>query len=167
MTNESPPETRPDALPVTRLSVRPEWIDHNGHMNVAFFVLAFDEATDAIYEDWGLGLDYPKVSRCSVFTLGMNVDYRAELFSGDAIEISTQLVDMDSKRLHYYHRMYKGGTGEYCAGNECLVMNVDLTTRRSTEFAAPLRSKLEAVHRRHAEHGKPPGFGRTLEIRRR
>ncbi len=30
--------------------VKPEWIDHNGHMNVAFFVLAFDEATDAAYK---------------------------------------------------------------------------------------------------------------------
>jgi len=167
MTDESLPENRSGALPVTRLSVKPEWIDHNGHMNVAFFVLAFDEATDAIYEGWGIGLDYPQVSGCSVFTLGMNVDYRAELFSGDAIDISTQLVDMDAKRLHYYHRVYKAGTGEHCASNECLVMNVDLATRRSAEFAPPLREKLEAVHRRHAELGEPPGFGRTLEIRRR
>ena len=37
-------------LPQTTLTVRPEWIDHNGHMNVAYYVLAFDESTDAVYE---------------------------------------------------------------------------------------------------------------------
>ena len=46
-------------LPQTHLTVKPEWIDHNGHMNVAFYVLAFDQATDQVYEPWGLGLDYP------------------------------------------------------------------------------------------------------------
>lgn len=54
--------------------VKPEWIDHNGHMNVAFFVLAFDEATDDVYEHWGIGMDYPDTSGCSVFTLGINGD---------------------------------------------------------------------------------------------
>ena len=29
-------------LPRTTLTVLPEWIDHNGHMNVAYYVLAFD-----------------------------------------------------------------------------------------------------------------------------
>ena len=54
-------------------------------MNVAYFVVAFDEATDAVYEAWGLGLDYPAASGCSAFTLGMNVDYCMELIEGDPI----------------------------------------------------------------------------------
>ena len=65
-------------------------IDHNGHMHVAYFVLAFDEATDAVYEEWGIGPEYPERSGCSVFTLGMNVDYFAEVFEGDPIRIDTQ-----------------------------------------------------------------------------
>ena len=90
-------------------TVKPEWIDHNGHMNVAFFVLAFDEATDAAYEHWGIGMDYPEASGCSVFTLGINVDYLGELFEGDAIVIETELVDYDAKRIHYFHRMRYAG----------------------------------------------------------
>ena len=89
--------------------VKPEWIDHNGHMNVAFFVLAFDEATDDVYERWGIGMDYPDTSGCSVFTLGINVDYLGELFEGDAIRIETTLVDYDAKRIHYFHRMNRSG----------------------------------------------------------
>ena len=45
-----------DGLFETKMTVLPEWIDHNGHMNVAFYVLAFDVATDTVYEDCYLRL---------------------------------------------------------------------------------------------------------------
>lgn len=143
--------------------VKPEWIDHNGHMNVAFFVLAFDEATDDVYEHWGIGMDYPDTSGCSVFTLGINVDYLGELFEGDAIRIETTLVDYDAKRIHYFHRMIDLGSGKLVATNECLCMNVDLTARKSAPFPAEVAEKLAP----YASGAEPPkGFGRTLRIRR-
>lgn len=149
--------------PAYRTVVSPEWIDHNGHMNVAFFVVAFDEATDAIYETWGLGLDYPEASGCSVFTLGMNVDYLGELFEGDPIRIETRLVDHDSKRIHYFHQMYHDDTGKLVATNECLCMNVGLTERKSQPFPDAVMKLLEAAS---SEAELPEGIGRTLGIRR-
>ncbi len=144
-------------------SIKPEWIDHNGHMNVAFFVLAFDEATDAAYEHWGIGMDYPDTSGCSVFTLGMNVDYLGELFEGDAIRVETTLVDHDAKRIHYFHRMIDAGSGKLVATNECLCMNVDLKSRKAAPFEDSVTEKLA----RFASDAEPPdGFGRTLRIRR-
>lgn len=143
--------------------VKPEWIDHNGHMNVAFFVLAFDEATDDVYEHWGIGMDYPDTSGCSVFTLGINVDYLGELFEGDEIRIETTLVDYDAKRIHYFHRMIDTGSDKLVATNECLCMNVDLTARKSAPFPEEVAEKLAP----YAGGAEPPkGFGRTLRIRR-
>ncbi len=143
--------------------IKPEWIDHNGHMNVAFFVLAFDEATDAAYEHWGIGMDYPDTSGCSVFTLGINVDYLGELFVGDAIRVETTLVDHDAKRIHYFHRMIDSDSGKLVATNECLCMNVDLTSRRSAPFPDDVAEKLAP----YASDAEPPkGFGRSLRIRR-
>ena len=143
--------------------VKPEWIDHNGHMNVAFFVLAFDEATDDVYERWGIGMDYPDTSGCSVFTLGINVDYLGELFEGDAIRIETTLVDYDAKRIHYFHRMIDIGKDKLVATNECLCMNVDLTARKSAPVPDDVIEKLALF----AGDAEPPrGFGRTLRIRR-
>ncbi len=143
-------------------TVKPEWIDHNGHMNVAYYVVAFDEATDEVYEHWGLGLDYPEDSGCSVFTLGMNVDYLGELFDGDPLRIETRLVDHDHKRIHYFHSMYHDGTGALAARNECLCMNVDLATRRSRDFPQSVLQKLAAA----LDREEPEGFGRRLRIRR-
>ena len=143
-------------------SVEPTWIDHNGHMNVAYFVLAFDEATDAVYEHWGVGLDYPEISGCSVFTLGMNVDYASELFAGDSIRVVTTLVDYDQKRIHYVHEMFNEQTSEFAASNECLCMNVALESRKSTPFSEYVLERLETSVDRDA---KLRQFGRTLAIR--
>ena len=143
--------------------VKPEWIDHNGHMNVGYFVVAFDEATDAVYETWGIGEDYPDESGCSVFTLGVNVDYLAELFEGDPIVIETRLLDHDAKRIHYVHTMQHAESGALAAVNECLCMNVSLAERRSAVFPDDVRAKLDAAH----WHGEwPEQVGRALGIRR-
>ena len=154
-------------LPTKNLTVLPEWIDHNGHMNVAFYVLAFDVVTDAVYETWGLGYDYPERENMSIFTLGMNVDYRHEVFEGDPLRVTTQLVDMDAKRIHYFHTMYHGESGALVATNECLCMNVDLETRRSTPFPPSVMNVLQPVFDSHSQIGQPEGFGRTLQIRRK
>ena len=76
-----------------RDEIKSEWIDNHRHLNVAFFVLAFDFAADAIYEEWRIDSAYQ--SGCSVFTLGMNVDQLKELSSGGNVEIGTQLLDWD------------------------------------------------------------------------
>jgi len=150
----------------TLLTVKPEWIDHNGHLNLGYFIIAFDEATDIVYEQWGLGLDYPDVSGCSVFTLGMNADYLGELFESEPIRITTQLVDFDSKRIHYFHQMYHGETGKLVARNECLCMNVKLDSRKSAPFPESVEAMLSTVHAAHSVVGIPEGFGRSLQIRR-
>ena len=143
--------------------VKPEWIDHNGHMNVGYFVVAFDEATDAVYETWGIGADYPEESGCSVFTLGVNVDYLAELFEGDPIVIETRLLDHDAKRIHYVHTMRHADSGVLAAVNECLCMNGELASRRSHPFPEPVMNTLEASVNRDVDIGC---VGRTLAIRR-
>lgn len=148
---------------IYRTEVHPDWIDHNGHMNVAFYVLAFDKATDATYESWGIGLDYALTSGCSVFTLGINVDYLSELFEGDPIRIETTLVDFDRKRVHYLHQMYNDNTGRLVARNECLCMNVDLESRASSAFPEPVLARLDAAKQ---PGPAPEGFGRELGIRR-
>lgn len=150
----------------TQMKVKPEWIDHNGHMNVAYYVLAFDLATDAVYEQWDIGLLYPERENCSLFTLGMNVDYLSELFDGDSIVIKTQLIDLDKKRIHYLHSMFRDDSNKLCATNECLAMNIDLTTRKSAAFPSHTQKRLETVQRSDVKIEPPAQFGRVLEIRR-
>lgn len=149
-----------------RVKVNPEWIDHNGHLNVAYFVLAFDYATDAYYETLLVGSDYPEESGCSVFTLGMDVDYLTELFAGDEVEITTQMLDWDYKRVHYYHTMVNLSTGKIAATNECLGMNVNLESRTSAPFSDRVQQKLSEVFEQNKSLSRPQKQGRRLAIPR-
>ena len=47
----------PQAPETWRETVLDEWTDYNGHMNLAYYVLVFDHATDAFYPHVGLGVD--------------------------------------------------------------------------------------------------------------
>jgi len=149
-----------------QLTVLPEWIDDNGHMNVAYYVLAFDRATDAVYEQVGLSWDYLDAQNHSLFTLSMNVDYRQEVFVGAPLRVTTQLLDCDEKRLHYFHHMYHADDGFLSATNECLSMHVSMETRRSAPFSEETKACLRQVMADHKVLPWPEGAGRTIGLRR-
>ncbi len=146
------------------IRIKPEWIDHNGHLNVAYFVLAFDIATDGVYEDWGIGLEYQQQSGCSVYTLGMNIDYLKELFVDEEVRVTTQLLGMDHRKIHYFHTMLHAGTGEVAAVNECLAINVRLKSKRSAAFPGPVQHKLAEIYKQHRKMKIPARCGRRLDI---
>lgn len=153
-------------LPSFTQIVQSEWIDHNGHMNVAYYVLAFDLATDQFYEQLNIGLTHQQTGY-SVFTLGMNVDYLQELFEGDPIRVETQLVDCDHKRVHYIHMMYHAKKGFLAATNECLGMHVGYKSRKSEPFPQAVQDGILDMLKTHQKLVLPSQVGRKLGIRRK
>ena len=77
-------------------TVRREWIDHNGHMNVAYYLLAFDQALDRLYDHIGIGTDYRKQTDCSTMTLESHLNYLREVTFGDPLRFTFQLLDYDA-----------------------------------------------------------------------
>lgn len=151
----------------THAEVDKAWIDFNGHMNMGYYVVAFDWiATDRFYDSMGIGVADKELLGCSTFTLGCNVDYIQELLQGDPLLFTSQLVDFDHKRLHYFHRLYHAEKGYLAATNECLGMYVNMETRRSTAFSDTQMQRFQLELERGQALGTPEGFGRTLGIRR-
>lgn len=148
-------------LPEKILTIPPEWIDRNGHVNVAYYVLAFDYATDSFYDTLGIGESYQEQG-FSVFTLGMNVDYLREIFEGTQIKMTTQLIDWDHKRLHYFHRMINLDAGYMAATNECIAMHVNLNQRRSAPFSDKTKANIEIMMEGHAQLNRPHSLVRKL-----
>jgi acyl-CoA thioester hydrolase len=157
----------PAPLDEHRDTVRPEWIDYNGHMNVAYYVLVFDRATDVWFEHLGLGEEYRARSGCSIFALELHVVYLAELKLDDPLRVTTQLLDCDEKRLHFFHRMYHAQRGTPSAALEIMVMNVDLATRKARAFRPEVLTRIEAVAAAHAALPRPPEAGRVIGIKRK
>jgi acyl-CoA thioester hydrolase len=156
-----------DALPTLhRTSVQPEWIDFNGHMNVAYYVLAFDQATDKFFDQIGLDEAYRTATNRSTFAVEQHVMYLREVKLGDPLRFTTQLIDYDAKRVHYFHRMYHDGEGYLAATSEILSVHIDLGLRRSVAFGPPDNARLVALAAAHAGLPRPEQSGRVIGIRR-
>ena len=82
--------------------VLPEWIDFNGHMNVAYYVMAFDHGVDGLTNFIDIGPEGIDTRGTSTFTLELHTNYLQELQLGDPISLTCQLLDYDSKRVHYF-----------------------------------------------------------------
>lgn len=155
--------TREPDLPVLhRETVQPAWVDYNGHMNLAYYVLAFDHATDAFLDHVGLGEAYREETGGSVFVVEMHVTYEREVMQDAALEITTQVLAAEGKRLHLFHRMYEAGSDRTAASNEVMILHVDLATRRTAPFPEDRRAALDAVRDAHAGLPRPPQAGRAV-----
>ena len=102
------------------MRVEPQWIDYNGHLNMAYYNVLFDRAVDEVYELLGIGAEYLKNHRHSTFTAEVHVRYVRELRDGDPVRVTFQLLDFDSKRFHLfravvscYRRLGFGDLGKY------------------------------------------------------
>ncbi len=86
--------------------VEDQWIDYNGHFNMAYYGVLFDRTGDEAFELVGLGPDYVKRHNASFFTLEAHFTYLRELAAGDSVKVTVQLLDYDAKRFHYVQEMY-------------------------------------------------------------
>jgi acyl-CoA thioester hydrolase len=159
-------ETRENALIEAHCRVVPGWVDRNGHMHDSCYVEAFNEGVGQLMEQLGLG-EAARAQGRSVFNRSMHIDYLRELFEGDALRITLQLIDWDRKHLHVFMRLYNAGTGVLSATNERLVVHVDLAARRSTPFPEETSARIDAIARAHAALGLPEEAGRRIAILRR
>lgn len=147
-------------------TVLPEWIDYNGHMNLSYYVLLFDHATDAFLDRIGLTEDFRRRHDASTFSAEIHVNYLRELKVGNPLRITTQLLDHDGKRIHYFHRMYHAREGFLAATNELLSLYVDMGARRVVEMPPAIRRRLAALSRSHSRLARPGQAGSVIGIRR-
>ena len=145
--------------------IPPEWIDYNGHMNVAYYVLAFDHATDALVDWLGMDRAYRERTQCSTFVLETHVNFQRELVAGDSLRITTQILGFDSKRIHYFHRMYHAEKGFLAATTELILIHVDIKERHSTPMPMEIMDRLNVIMTQHMQLARPSQSGRVIGVR--
>ncbi|HLY44946.1 MAG TPA: thioesterase family protein [Stellaceae bacterium] len=144
--------------------VLPEWIDHNGHMNLAYYTVLFDRATDLLFEELGLGLDYRRQSDLGTFVAETHNLYERELLVGARVRVATQILGADDKRLHLAHEMFALDGGHRAATQELMFLHVDLRARRVSPFPPNLRARVARWAGAHARLPRPDWAGRRLSL---
>jgi acyl-CoA thioester hydrolase len=145
--------------------VRSEWIDENGHMNMGYYVVVFDYATDAWLAHIGLDARDKASRGVMTFTLESHVTYRRELREGDELRFTTQLLDFDPKRVHYFHQMLRVRDDTLAATNELVSLHVAQQTRRSAPMAPEILERLGEIRRAHRALPIPPQVGRVMGLK--
>lgn len=144
--------------------VKPEWIDLNGHLNIAYYVLLFDNATDGFLEHAGYTAAFRDAHNASTFVAEMHVNYLSELKEGDRVRLTTQLLGFDAKRIQFFNRMHDAGSGKLAATNEMMCLNIDMGLRKVVPMQAEIRRSLERMRRDHANLPWPEQAGRSIRV---
>ena len=142
-----------------------EWIDVNDHMNVAYYVLAFDLGIDGIWQELGITADYVRERKLSTFAVESHIEYLRELRVGEPIHITTQLLAYDRKRIHQFLRMYHADKGYLAATSEWMNLHVNLTTRRVSEWPDDVLEKIASFFSRQDSRVLPDRAGRRIGIK--
>lgn len=159
------PYDAPVVLP--ERAVPPDWIDYNGHMNVAYYIMAIDQALDRFLEDeLGIGELHAARVRQGPYALQSNVQYLGELLEGEKFTVAVRLIDCDAKRIHMFIELFSE-TGDLAATCEQMLMNVDLETRRSTPYPDWAQKRLHAMLAEHSKLERPAQLGASIGIRRK
>lgn len=146
--------------------VKPEWIDVNGHMNVAYYVLAFDLGVDALWEGFGITTEYVESACGSTFAVECHVTYQQELMEGDPYIVTAQLLAYDDKRIHQLQRLYHAEKHFLAATSEWMNLHVDLETRRVSTWPESILTRLADYSSGQSEQAYPVEAGKQMNIRK-
>lgn len=147
------------------MTVKPEWIDYNGHLNMAYYNVLFDQGADEIYEDLGFGPEYHAATGNTTYVAEFHVSYLRELHVNDPVRVTFQLVDFDAKRFHSYQEIWHED-GWLAATGEALTLHVDQSGPRVAPMPGDVLDKVAAVAAAHASLPRPDRAGASIGIRK-
>src|ERR1700756_3958048 len=139
---EMPPPPAPFRSSI--MQIEPQWIDYNGHLNMAYYNVMFDRAIDQLWLKLGIGPTYMKERNGSTFTAECHVRYLREIHLGDPVQIAIILVAADEKRLHTFEEMRHADEGWLSATSENMTMHIDMAARKVAPFPPDIRNRIKA-----------------------
>ena len=157
---DTPLNTTPNTT--YRGPVLTQWIDYNGHMSEAYYVLVFGYASDEIYEQLGCGSAYRQQHQCSIYTVESHINYLQGVAQGVELVVSTQLLESSDKTLRLCHTMTRLDNGEVLAFTELFVVFVDTLSERAQKFPAEILANVEVQINRDRQLPSPQWLQRRV-----
>ena len=147
------------------MTVKPEWIDYNGHLNMAYYNVLFDQCADELYEDLGFGPEY-QTTGCTTYTGEFHLCYVRELHVHDPVTVTLQLLDFDEKRFHTYQEI-RHQDGWLAATGEALALHVDQSGPKVAPMPQTIQARLQRLLDAHSTLPRPKRAGRKIGIPRK
>jgi acyl-CoA thioester hydrolase len=113
-----------------------------GHVNVQYFASMFDQATWAFLSEFGITSEYMKANRRGMAAVSQQTKYLLELFSGDIVEIQTELLEVTEKTIRFVHTMRRRPQMDTIATSELVGVHFDTEIRKSCPFPQEIKECL-------------------------
>lgn len=146
------------ALPLYRTTVRDEWIDYNGHLSEAYYVLIFGFTTDQLMDSLGMDAAYRERTGCSLYTVEAHIRYLLEVPGNAEVTVTPRIIVAGEKKLHLAYEMYC--QGQLVATEEILALHVGGDQPAAQPFPADVAERI--AHAQHAGEPVPHWVGRAI-----
>lgn len=145
------------------MRVKPEWIDWNGHLNMAYYSVLFDEGATELFHGRIFGDRYRFDSGFTTFSAEFRIRYVREIFEGDPVYVTAQLLDWDPKRFHFYMEL-RHADGWLSACGEGLGLHIDRAGPKVAPMPPEIQDKMRALSAAHAKLPVSDWIGKTIAI---
>ncbi|MGR1581657.1 thioesterase family protein [Thalassobius sp. S69A] len=149
----------------SEMEVLPEWIDYNGHLNMAYYNVLFDRGVDEAFILMGFGPDYAATRKHTTYTADFRLRYLRELHVGDKVRVGFQLLDSDAKKFHFAQWLYHAD-GWLSATGEGVTLHIDMSGPRVAPYPADVADKVQTMLEAHKDCPTPDFVGLPLGIRK-
>ena len=146
------------------MQIEPQWIDYNGHLNMAYYNVMMDRAIDEIWLQLGIGPGYMKERHGSTFTAECHVRYLREIHLGNPVQVLVYLLAADEKRIHTFEELRHATEGWISATSENMTVHIDMNARKVAPFPLDIQARIRAVVEKHATVPRPEGTGRKVAM---
>ncbi|HEX4150881.1 MAG TPA: thioesterase family protein [Steroidobacteraceae bacterium] len=155
-------------LPAFRARLQPDWIDYNGHLRDAYYVVALSLAIDEVMDHLGLDAAYRERTLCTLYTLELHIHYLHEIKATDELEVTTSVLDYDTKRIHAACDFLCPRVEGPAAAAELMLMHVHQGDKpASAAFPPDIAARLEALKVPASSAAARRYVSRKIEIKRR
>jgi acyl-CoA thioester hydrolase len=161
---DMPVQTEAGPFLSTVKQLEPDWIDYNGHLNMAYYNVIMDRSIDELFAAMGMGPAYLASRNCSTMTAEAHVRYLREVHLGDPVQVTMYVIAADAKRIHTFQEMKHATEGWISATSENMTLHIDMSVRKVAPFPPDIAARVQAMAAAHAQTKRPDGLNRRIEM---
>jgi acyl-CoA thioester hydrolase len=151
---------------IYRDTVKPEWVDYNGHLRDAFYMLIYSLTTDAFMDRIGLDEAGRRARQRTTYTLEAHVSYLREIKEGAPVRVDARVIAFDKKRVHLYMEMFEGEGDQVVSACEQMMMQIDTSGEpKAASFDEEVGANVAAMERIAATEARYAGRVIGLPVR--
>ncbi|MGI3170802.1 thioesterase family protein [Pseudooceanicola sp. C21-150M6] len=147
------------------MQINPDWIDQNGHLNMAYYGVLFDTGVDEACKEFGLGWDYTSQGTHTTYSAEFRIRYLQELHLGSTVRASFRLLDVGPKAYHFCQELIHED-GWISATGEGISLHIDQSGPRVAPYPEAIKAKLDATLAAHSKLPVPDWVGLPMKLRK-